>query len=65
MLLLFAIAKAINIENNLALDQDCHAPLQKLTITDTPPRLHNQYPWGYPLYVLESKAQTFSKGLPK
>ena len=65
MLWPFAVAKAINIENNLVTDVDRHAVLQKLTATDAPFHLQDQHTWGCPVHVLESKVQTSAKGLPK
>ena len=65
MLWLFAVAEAINIENNLVTDADGHTALQKLTATDAPFYLWDQHTWGCPVCVLESKVQTSAKGLPK
>ena len=53
------------MENNFSVDNEGRAPLQKLTGTDSPLLLRNQHTWGCPVYVLERKAQTSSKDLPK
>ena len=61
----FVVAEAINMENNFTLDASGRTPLQKLTATNGPMHLRDQHPWGCPVYVLENKLQSSSKGIPK
>ena len=53
------------MENNFTLDASSRNSLQNLTATDIPTHLRDQHPWECPVYVLENKVQTSSKGRPK
>jgi len=65
MLWPFTVAEAIHLENTLHLDSNGKSPLQKLTASEAPILLRDQHIWGCPVYILEEKVQTSSKGLPK
>ena len=65
MLWPFTVSKAIRLENELSMDANGKTPLQRLTASDVPINLRDYHTWGCPVYVLESRVQTSSKGLPK
>jgi len=65
MLWPFAVVEAINIKNTLSLDANGKSPLQKVAATDAPIILRDHNTWDCPVYILESKVQSSSKGLPK
>ena len=65
MLWPFDISTAIDLENELSLDDHGRSPLQRLMATDAPIKLRDHHAWGCPVHVLEIKVQSSAKGLPK
>ena len=59
------MAYAIYLENILVIGLDGQTLLQRLTATNSIINFRNWHIQEYSAYVLESKVQTFSIGLPK
>ena len=65
MLQPFTVAYIIYLESTLAIEVDKRTLLQKLTATNHEITLRDQHTQRCLVYILESKVQISSKGLPK
>ena len=65
MLWPFALQYVVKIHNIFHLDDQLKSPHMKFTGISSLPSYYDLHPFGCPVFVLESKLQSNSKGLPK
>ena len=65
MLWPFALQYFVNCYNTFHLDDEGKSPLMKFSGVNEHPSIDHFHPFGCPVFVLESKLQTSSKGIPK